>query len=105
MLGYGADWPLDWREIVELLPKGRAGFVNFRACNLSVGPQAPPLPLSRHPVNAAGMILAKGAEAMGMAWTAYPPRHGVRPAWLSHRPASTGAFAVSAARPTPSKAR
>ena len=36
------------------------------------GPKRPRYPYRAHPVNAAGMILARGAEAMGMAWTPTP---------------------------------
>ena len=39
-LGYGADWPLDWREMWTLLRRGRAGAEDFRPGQLSVGTEA-----------------------------------------------------------------
>ncbi len=46
-LGYGADWPLDWREMWDYYTQGREGAQHFRAVELSLGTEAPALPLSR----------------------------------------------------------
>ena len=49
LLGYGADWPLDWRRNVGLLRPGRAGPEDFRPSQLPLGTEtaALPLPASR----------------------------------------------------------
>jgi choline dehydrogenase-like flavoprotein len=45
LLGYGADWPVDWREDVVLLPGSRASPEDLRPHHLSVGTAAASLPL------------------------------------------------------------
>jgi choline dehydrogenase-like flavoprotein len=71
-LGYGADWPLDWREMWRWY-----GYVE-RALTLSGpltypwGPKRPAYPYRSHPLNAPAVLLAQGAEAMGIAWTPTP---------------------------------
>ncbi len=71
-LGYGADWPVDWREMwgyyrqVEEMLK-IAGPVTY-----PWGPPRPRYPYRAHEVNAAGQVLARGCEAMGIAWTPSP---------------------------------
>ncbi len=71
-LGYGADWPIDWREmwhyygVVEQALK-IAGPVRY-----PWGPHRPRYPYRPHEVNAAGLVLAKGAEALGIAWAPTP---------------------------------
>ena len=71
-LGYGADWPLDWREmwgyydeVEEAL--GIAGPVHY-----PWGPHRPRYPYREHQLNAAAQVLAKGAEAIGTAWAPCP---------------------------------
>ena len=66
VLGYGADWPLDWREMWRLLRRGRAGAENRRPRQLSLGPASPALSLSRARAERGGRALARGCEAMGI---------------------------------------
>jgi choline dehydrogenase-like flavoprotein len=72
MLGYGADWPLDWREMWGYYRQAEQALSISGPVTYPWGPKRPRYPYRAHPVNAAGMILAKGAEAMGMAWTPTP---------------------------------
>ena len=44
LLGYGADWPLDWREMWQLLHRGRGRAEDRRPGHLSLG--APPAAIS-----------------------------------------------------------
>ena len=72
MLGYGADWPLDWREMWGYYRQAERALSISGPVTYPWGPARPRYPYRAHPVNAAGMILAKGCEAMGMAWTPTP---------------------------------
>ena len=47
LLGYGADWPLDWREMWDYYSRGRAGAENLRTGHLPLGAAASALSLSR----------------------------------------------------------
>ncbi|WP_042288018.1 GMC family oxidoreductase [Paraburkholderia mimosarum] len=72
LLGYGADWPLDWREMWRYYTEvervlGIAGPVRY-----PWGPKRPRYPYRAHEVNAAGLVLARGAEALGIAWSPTP---------------------------------
>jgi choline dehydrogenase-like flavoprotein len=71
-LGYGADWPIDWREMWDYYRRAELALSISGPVTYPWGPARPRYPYRPHPVNAAGMILAKGAEAMGMAWTPTP---------------------------------
>ncbi len=105
LLGYGADWPLDWREMWRYYARGRAGAEDLRAGQLSVGPKRPRYPYRPHELNAAALVLARGLPRR---WVS-PGRRRRSP--RSRRragcrtPASIAASASSAARPTPSRAR
>ena len=72
MLGYGADWPLDWREMWDYYRQAEQALSISGPVSYPWGPKRPRYPYRAHPVNAAGMVLARGAEAMGMAWTPTP---------------------------------
>ncbi len=72
MLGYGADWPVDWREMWHYYRQAEQALSISGPVTYPWGPDRPRYPYRAHPVNAAGMILAKGCEAMGMAWTPTP---------------------------------
>ena len=71
-LGYGVDWPVDWRTMWRYYAEVE------RACSISGpvtypwGPHRGRYPYREHEVNAAGRVLARGAEAMGVPWTPTP---------------------------------
>jgi len=71
-LGYGVDWPIDWREMWGYYRQAELALSISGPVTYPWGPKRPRYPYRAHPVNAAGMILAKGAEAMGMSWTPTP---------------------------------
>ena len=72
LLGYGADWPIDWREMWHYYGEAERALSISGPVNYPWGPKRPRYPYRSHPVNAAGMILAKGAEAQGYRWTPTP---------------------------------
>ncbi|WP_234775497.1 GMC family oxidoreductase [Paraburkholderia tropica] len=72
LLGYGADWPIDWREMWRYYTEvervlGIAGPVRY-----PWGPKRPRYPYRAHEVNGAGLVLARGCEALGIPWSPTP---------------------------------
>ncbi|QGZ67073.1 GMC family oxidoreductase [Paraburkholderia acidisoli] len=72
LLGYGADWPIDWREMWRYYAEveqvlGISGPVNY-----PWGPKRPRYPYRAHEVNGAGLVLARGCEALGIPWSPTP---------------------------------
>ncbi len=71
-LGYGVDWPVDWRTMWHYYAEVE------NACKISGpisypwGPPRGRYPYRAHEVNAAGLVLARGAEALGVAWSPTP---------------------------------
>ena len=71
-LGYGADWPLDWREMWEWYGRAEKALSIAGPITYPWGPKRPRYPLRAHPINGAAQLLARGAEAMGYSWTETP---------------------------------
>ena len=72
LLGYGADWPVDWREMWEYYTKAERALAISGPVTYPWGPKRPRYPYRAHPVNGAASILARGAEALGYKWTETP---------------------------------
>ena len=72
LLGYGADWPIDWREMWRYYDQVEKDLSISGPINYPWGPPRPRYPYRPHPINAAGEVLARGCEAMGMKWTPTP---------------------------------
>src|SRR6185437_9107005 len=71
-LGYGADWPLDWREMWKYYHEVENTLKISGPINYPWGPPRPRYPYRAHELNAAALALAEGAEALGIAWTETP---------------------------------
>ena len=71
-LGYGADWPLDWREMWDWYRRAELALSISGPITYPWGPKRPRYPYRAHPINGAAELLARGAEAMGYAWTETP---------------------------------
>ncbi len=71
-LGYGADWPLDWREMWRYYSEVEEALKISGPVNHPWGPKRPRYPYRPHELNAAATVLARGAEAMGVAWAPTP---------------------------------
>ena len=71
-LGYGVDWPLDWREMWDWYGQAEKVLSISGPITYPWGPKRPRYPLRAHPINGAAQLLARGAEAMGYAWTETP---------------------------------
>ena len=72
LLGYGADWPLDWREMWRYYAEVEDALKISGPVTYPWGPRRPRYPYRPHELNAAAWVLAKGAEAMGIAWAPTP---------------------------------
>jgi choline dehydrogenase-like flavoprotein len=71
-LGYGADWPLDWREMWSYYREVEETLKISGPVSYPWGPKRPCYPYRAHELNAAALVLAEGAEALGIPWTPTP---------------------------------
>ena len=71
-LGYGADWPIDWRDMWDWYRQAELALSISGPITYPWGPKRPRYPYRAHPINGAAELLARGAEAMGYAWTETP---------------------------------
>ncbi len=71
-LGYGADWPLDWREMWTYYAEVEQALKISGPVNYPWGPKRPRYPYRPHELNAAALVLAQGAEALGIDWAPTP---------------------------------
>ncbi|PEQ13661.1 choline dehydrogenase [Novosphingobium sp. PC22D] len=72
LLGYGADWPIDWREMWDYYREVERVLHISGPVSYPWGPKRPRYPLRAHPLNAAADYLARGAEALGIDWAETP---------------------------------
>jgi choline dehydrogenase-like flavoprotein len=72
VLGYGVDWPLDWREMWRYYAQVEDALKISGPVSYPWGPKRPRYPYRAHELNAAALVLARGAEALGIDWTATP---------------------------------
>jgi choline dehydrogenase-like flavoprotein len=71
-LGYGVDWPLDWREMWHYYAVAEQALSIAGPVTYPWGPKRPRYPYREHELNGAAELLARGAEAMGFKWTPTP---------------------------------
>jgi choline dehydrogenase-like flavoprotein len=72
LLGYGADWPLDWREMWKYYHEVENTLKIAGPVRYPWGPKRPRYPYRAHELNAAALALAQSAEALGIDWTPTP---------------------------------
>jgi choline dehydrogenase-like flavoprotein len=72
LLGYGADWPLDWREMWRYYARVEDALKISGPVTYPWGPKRPRYPYRAHELNASAKVLARGAEALGIRWTETP---------------------------------
>lgn len=72
LLGYGADWPIDWQEMWRYYSEVEQMLKIAGPTRYPWGPKRPRYPYRQHEVNAAGLVLARACEAMGVPWSATP---------------------------------
>src|SRR5947199_1359612 len=84
LLGYGADWPLDWREMWDYYTEVEQALKISGPVTYPWGPHRPRYPYRAHPLNAAAIALARGCEALGIKWTETPLATLSAPRGLAH---------------------
>lgn len=72
LLGYGADWPLDWREMWGYYRQVEQALKISGPIRYPWGPKRPRYPYRPHELNAAALVLARGCEALGIDWAPTP---------------------------------
>jgi len=72
LLGYGADWPVDWREMWHYYGEAERALRIAGPLKYPWGPPRPRYPYRAHELNSAARVLARGAEALGYRWTETP---------------------------------
>jgi choline dehydrogenase-like flavoprotein len=83
-LGYGVDWPLDWREMWGYYREVEQALKISGPVTYPWGPRRPRYPYRPHELNAAALVLAEGAEALGIDWTPTPLATLSAPRGLAH---------------------
>jgi choline dehydrogenase-like flavoprotein len=72
LLGYGADWPVDWHEMWHYYGLAEQALKISGPVSYPWGPKRPRYPYRAHELNGAAELLARGAEALGYQWSATP---------------------------------
>jgi choline dehydrogenase-like flavoprotein len=83
-LGYGADWPIDWREMWRYYAEVEQTLKISGPVTDPWGPRRPRYPYRPHEMNASALVLAKGAEALGIKWSPTPLATISAPRGLAH---------------------
>ena len=83
-LGYGVDWPLDWREMWHYYAEVEQALKISGPVNYPWGPPRPRYPYRAHELNAAALVLARGCEALGIDWCPTPLATISAPRGLAH---------------------
>jgi choline dehydrogenase-like flavoprotein len=71
-LGYGADWPVSWQEMWRYYDEVEDALKIAGPVRFPWGPPRRRYPYRPHEVNAAGLVLARGAEKLGIKWCPTP---------------------------------
>lgn len=84
LLGYGADWPIDWREMWRYYGQVEDALKISGPVTYPWGPKRPRYPYRAHELNAAARVLARGCEAQGYRWAETPLATLSAPRGLAH---------------------
>ena len=71
-LGYGHDWPVDWREMWHYYAAAEDAMKIAGPVRYPWGPKRGRYPYREHEMSASALVLARGAEAMGVKWAPTP---------------------------------
>ncbi len=72
LLGYGFDWPIRYEDIAPYYRAAEKALSVSGPVHYPWGPRREPYPYRPHPVNGPAMLLARGAEALGVRWAMTP---------------------------------
>ncbi len=71
-LGYGFDWPITYDELAPYYDEAERALAVSGPIDYPWGPPRRRYPYREHEMNAAGLVLARGAEKMGIRWSSVP---------------------------------
>jgi choline dehydrogenase-like flavoprotein len=71
-LGYGHDWPVEWREMWKYYAQAEEAMKIAGPIRYPWGPKRGRYPYREHELSASALVLARGAEAMGVKWSPTP---------------------------------
>jgi choline dehydrogenase-like flavoprotein len=71
-LGYGVDWPIGFDDIAPYYRRAERALSVSGPVRYPWGPGREPYPYREHPINAPALLLARGAEKLGVKWAATP---------------------------------
>ncbi|NEX64597.1 GMC family oxidoreductase [Noviherbaspirillum galbum] len=72
VLGYGFDWPIDYDDLAPYYDEVEEALKIAGPVRYPWGPPRKRYPYREHELNAAGLVLARGAERLGLPWAAVP---------------------------------
>jgi choline dehydrogenase-like flavoprotein len=84
VLGYGADWPVSWAEMQHYYDEVEDALKIAGPVRYPWGPPRGRYPYRAHEINAAGLVLARACEAMGVDWAPTPLATLSAPRGLAH---------------------
>ncbi|MBV8092775.1 MAG: GMC family oxidoreductase [Acetobacteraceae bacterium] len=84
LLGYGVDWPVDWREMWGYYREVEENLCLAGPIKYPWGPPRPRYPYRPHELNAAAKVLARGCEKLGIKWCSTPIATLSAPRGLAH---------------------
>jgi len=72
LLGYAADWPITYAELEPYYAAAEKALSVSGPVRYPWGPPRGAYPYRPHPLNGPAQLLARGAEALGVAWASTP---------------------------------
>lgn len=72
LLGYGFDWPVAWEDMEHSYREVEQTLAVSGPVRYPWGPPRPAYPRRPHELNGPAIVLARGAEALGIPWAAAP---------------------------------
>jgi choline dehydrogenase-like flavoprotein len=83
-LGYGRDWPISFDELEPYYEEAEEALKISGPISYPWGRRRKRYPYRAHPVNAAGLVLARGCEAIGVKWSPLPLATLSAPRGMAH---------------------
>jgi choline dehydrogenase-like flavoprotein len=71
-LGYAVDWPVHWKTMWDYYAEVERDLCIAGPIRYPWGPRRPRYPYREHELSASALVLARGAEALGIDWAATP---------------------------------
>jgi choline dehydrogenase-like flavoprotein len=83
-LGYGRDWPISFEELEPYYEEAEEALKIAGPLKYPWGRRRRRYPYREHPVNSAGLVLARGCEAIGVKWSPLPLATLSAPRGMAH---------------------